>query len=88
MNENINPISSKSCKKCLNVKPLTSFRRQSSTSDGYKYVCKECDSLVAKERYQKNRSRLIELSKEWQKKNKDKAALYSRRYKEKKKLDS
>ena len=41
----------KVCTKCKEALPLSEFRKQSSTKDGLKYCCKECDNKAAKSYY-------------------------------------
>lgn len=35
-------FSTKKCNKCDNTKPLDSFHKRKSSTDGYEYCCKEC----------------------------------------------
>ena len=78
----------KICTKCKGQKPLTAFRKQSSTKDGLKYCCKECDNKAAKSYYQKNKNKIIEKVTEWQKSNPDKVKTYKKSYYGKNKLPS
>lgn len=71
----------KQCRECLEWKPIeTSFYRDSASSDGYRYNCKNClriyrarhrerDTAAAKRRRWKNIEREREKSKRWRKKN-------------------
>ena len=70
----------KICTKCKEQKPLEAFRKQSSTKDGLKYYCKECDNQTAKKYYEKNKSKIIEKVTEWQKSNPDKVKTYKKSY--------
>ena len=70
----------KTCTKCKQALPLTEFRKQSSTKDGLKYCCKECDNKAAKSYYQKNKNKIIEKVTEWQKSNPDKVKTYKKSY--------
>lgn len=74
---------SKSCSKCKEVKPLSDFRKQKSTKDGYKYVCRKCDNDVQKQRYTTKKPDYIAKVKEWQAKNPDKVKLYKNKSREK-----
>ena len=55
----------KTCTSCKLEKPFEDFRRQSKTKDGYKYRCKECDNLAAREYYQRKKKKIIENALEW-----------------------
>jgi hypothetical protein len=70
----------KKCTSCHESKPYDFFRRQSKTKDGYKYRCKKCDNLAAREYYKKKKSKIIENAKEWQKNNPDKVKEYKKKY--------
>ncbi len=70
----------KTCTSCRLEKPFKDFRRQSKTKDGYKYRCKECDNLAAREYYQRKKKKIIENALEWQKNNPDKVKEYKKRY--------
>lgn len=70
----------KTCTKCKELKPLSEFRKQSRTKDGYKYVCKPCDSAAARDRYSDKKKTYIKLVKEWQSNNKDKVKNYKKKY--------
>ena len=62
----------KMCTKCKEVLPLSDFRKQGSTKDGLKYYCKECDDKLAKSYYQRNKNKITDKVKEWQKNNPNK----------------
>ena len=70
----------KVCTKCGQQKPLDAFRKQSSTKDGLKYHCKECDNKTAKSYYNKNKKKIVEKVKEWQKNNPNKVKEYKKSY--------
>lgn len=72
----------KKCTKCFDVKELSEFRRQKQNKDGYKYICKECDDEVQRQRYQAKKETCIKTVKEWQGKNHDKVKSYKRFYKQ------
>jgi len=44
----------KKCKKCNEIKNLTDYHKDKSTSDGYKNACKECRLIVHNEYLEKN----------------------------------
>ena len=68
------------CTSCHESKPYDLFRKQSKTKDGYKYRCKECDNLAAREYYKRKKSKIIKNAKEWQKNNPDKVKEYKKKY--------
>ena len=70
----------KTCTKCKHTLPLTEFRKQSSTKDGLKYCCKECDNKAAKSYYEKNKQKIVSKVKEWQKNNPEKIKGYKKNY--------
>ena len=70
----------KVCTKCKEAKALGAFRRQSSTKDGLKYFCKECDDATAKKYYEKNKKEIITKVTQWQKDNPDKVKDYKKSY--------
>ena len=70
----------KVCTKCKELKALGAFRRQSSTKDGLKYYCKECDDKTAKRYYEKNKKKIITKVTQWQKDNPNKVKDYKKSY--------
>tara|TARA_R100000234_G_scaffold115481_1_gene91542 strand:+ start:625 stop:891 length:267 start_codon:yes stop_codon:yes gene_type:complete len=70
----------KICTKCKEAKSLDCFRKQSSTKDGLKYYCKDCDNKTAKSYYQKNKGKIVDKVKEWQKNNPEKVKGYKKSY--------
>lgn len=70
----------KICTKCKEAKALGAFRKQSSTKDGLKYHCKECDDRNAKSYYNKNKGKIVTKVKEWQKNNPTKVKGYKKSY--------
>ncbi len=70
----------KICTKCNEEKPLDAFRKQSSTKDGLKYHCKECDDRNAKSYYNKNKGKIVTKVKGWQKNNPTKVKGYKKSY--------
>ena len=78
MEENI--IITKLCKKCGTEKPLSEFRKQSTTKDGLQYHCKICGSKIAKNRYEKSRKKIIKKVKVWQENNQEKIKGYKTDY--------
>ena len=51
----------KICTACGLEKSFEDFRKQSKTKDGYKYRCKECDNLAAREYYKRKKDKIEEL---------------------------
>ena len=78
----------KTCTKCKETFPFSEFRNQSSTKDGLKYYCKECDDKTAKRYYEKNKKKIIGKVTQWQKDNPDKVRDYKKSYYGKNKLPS
>ena len=70
----------KICTKCKEQKPLEAFRKQSSTKDGLKYYCRECDDKTAKKYYERNKNKIINKVTQWQKDNPDKVRGYKKSY--------
>ncbi len=70
----------KVCTKCKEEKSLEDFRKQSSTKDGLKYYCKECDDRTAKRYYEKNKKKIIIKVTQWQKDNPSKVRDYKKSY--------
>jgi predicted methyltransferase len=70
----------KVCTKCKEALPLSDFRKQSSTKDGLKYYCKKCDNELAKSYYKKNKNKIVDKVKEWQKANPEKVKGYKKSY--------
>ena len=73
-------INMKICTKCKEEKSLEDFRKQSSTKDGLKYYCKECDDRTAKKYYERNKNKIISKVTQWQKENPDKVKSYKKSY--------
>ena len=78
----------KVCTKCKEEKSLRDFRKQSSTKDGLKYYCKECDDRTAKRYYEENKKKIITKVTQWQKDNPDKVKDYKKSYYGRNKLPS
>jgi len=76
----------KICTKCKETFPFSGFRKQSSTKDGLKYYCKGCDDEIAKRYYEKNKIKIANNVKQWQKDNPNKVREYKKSYYGKNKL--
>ena len=48
-------ITSKVCRKCNQIKPLTEYSKNKSTLDGLESYCKSCQSIKSKHYRDKNR---------------------------------
>lgn len=79
----------KECTKCLVMKPLEEFRRQTANKDGRSYYCIQCLKPLIKanneKRYATKGAELIEKAREWQRRNPDKVREYNKTYREKQK---
>ncbi len=51
-------MKSKKCTRCGKRKSVSQFHHQSSTKDGYKYECKDCNSARALKFYYAKKSRV------------------------------
>ena len=70
----------KTCTKCKGTFQFSEFRKQSSTKDGLKYYCKRCDDEIAKKYYEKNKNKIVNNVKQWQKDNPNKVKEYKKSY--------
>lgn len=77
-------IITKTCSRCKELKPLTSYSKCKSNKDGYKYYCKECIKETYKPK-SKERARLH--SKKWREANKETSSKLWSDYYSKKKED-
>lgn len=75
-------IVTKACTTCGISKPLSDFRKQSATKDGYKYVCRLCDNAQYKKRYKKEPAKCIAYTRDWQARNKDKLRQYDKTFRQ------
>lgn len=71
----------KCCTRCLQNKPIESFRRQAKTRDGRKYICKICDNEINHARYLLKSSQIKSQVKTWQANNPEKTKQYKQKYK-------
>lgn len=63
---NFAPLS-KQCNRCLQVKPLAEFSKNSSANDGLQYRCKPCDLAYQKARREANKEDLAQYHRNYQK---------------------
>jgi hypothetical protein len=75
----------KTCSRCLQAKEEKDFRKQASTKDGLKYLCRLCDNLTQREFYHKNKKYHKARTKVWRQAHRDKSREYSRKYRARKK---
>ena len=70
----------KKCKNCGKTKDIELFRNQSAARDLHKSYCTECDGKKSHENYLQNKTRRLELVKNWQSKNPDKIKIYKKNW--------
>lgn len=70
----------KLCTKCGLDKPIEQFDHQKGTKDGYKYYCKACCKIIAKEHYLASKPKVIKAVRKWQWKNRRKVKGYKKAY--------
>ncbi len=66
------------CRKCNTNKEISEFPKDKAVSRGYKLTCKQCYSLLDKDRYLKNQESIKNRASTWYSKNKQKAATTKR----------
>lgn len=64
-------MSTKICKSCKKDLPISSFSKKSSSKDGLRYSCKSCIKEESGEYYLKNKERIDNKNKEYDKMNKE-----------------
>ena len=70
----------KLCKKCNETKPLESFCKDSTRTDGHAAYCRSCVSTYKKQHAQANKDKLAKYQKEYYKANKPKLQQYHKDY--------
>ncbi len=70
----------KKCKKCNKEKNIDLFRNQRNSKDSKFPWCTDCQDKESKNNYQKNKTRRLELVKNWQKQNPDKIKEYKKKW--------
>jgi len=78
----------KACNSCLELKLLSDFSKQSSSKDGRKYRCKDCDKRYFDNYYAEKRPKVLEGVLSWQKNNKIKVSEHKKKYRDKKNLEN
>lgn len=69
----------KTCRHCLEERPLSYFSKDSAKKDGMRSVCKPCDTQKASVWYAKNNERAAASRKLWAANNKDKVKEYDKK---------
>lgn len=77
-------IEQKTCNSCQRLKPLTEFSKQSSSKDGRKYRCKDCDKRYFDKYYETKKPQIMEAVKNWQVKNHERVSAHKKAYRNKK----
>jgi len=77
---NANGVEVKRCSKCKQVKPVSKFSKNRSTSDGYKYACKACQAAYLEEYYKEHRGEIAAYSKEYYEVNRDEIVAQHKEY--------
>jgi hypothetical protein len=75
-------IYKKICGKCNIEKPNVKFSKDSTRADGLDYVCNNCRLGNFKKNYPKNKNKLLQVSSDWYKNNKDRARKNHKRWRE------
>jgi hypothetical protein len=70
----------KTCCRCKETLPLSSFGKNKTKKDGYQTACKECKKLYSKERYQRDPQKHIQQCKEWSDRNPEARKKIAKRY--------
>lgn len=70
----------KTCRVCLETKPLSSFYKRKANKDGYDYLCKTCGVKESRKRYQENPDYYKSISKNFYTKNKEKCKAQHNRW--------
>lgn len=63
----------KTCRKCGEAKPLSSFHRNKTKPDGLAYMCKECTNAYYKSRRPETRERQMENNRQMRRRYKQRA---------------
>jgi len=62
-------MKTKTCAKCKKDKKPSCFYKNKSTKDGYNCYCKKCYNIIWKKYYNKNKEKILEKTRKWDKKN-------------------
>lgn len=72
----------KNCNSCFKTLALSEFSKQSSSKDGYKYRCKDCDKRYFDRYYAAKQPEILETVKLWQSKNPGKVFEHKKKYRD------
>jgi 5-methylcytosine-specific restriction endonuclease McrA len=73
-------VSSKSCTRCSEMKPLTDYSKDANAKDGHKSVCKICRQTTDKKYREENREARRVSDKNYYKNNKEARSAYDKDY--------
>lgn len=74
-------MTSKTCSKCKETKPVSEFNKNRSKKGGLAYECKACVSEYSRRYYEANKEEERERSRRWREDNKEVQAKRNREYK-------
>ncbi len=80
MENNTQPITTKTCKKCNVEKTLDQFDKQKDCKCGVKNYCKECYKKMNQDRYTKKRNDIIKQNKIYQFSHEEEYKKYQKEY--------
>lgn len=75
-------LSSKTCTKCNEIKPLTEFYKRKSVPSGRMSACIPCERSRGKDHYEKNKDALTEKHIAYYQSNREKMAIKQKQYRE------
>jgi hypothetical protein len=78
-------VSSKSCTRCSEMKPLTDYYKHTRTKDGRQSRCKTCQIITVSEKHAENKEAVSAWHRAYRERNKEARNAYSREYREKNK---
>ena len=81
-NEPIDPISTKVCNKCFQIKQFTEFMKRKNSHDGYRNQCKTCCSSDNKKYVKQYKDKLNKQKKEYREQHKAEKADYDQKLRE------
>ncbi len=77
-NENYDRVFTEECSRCGECKSRGSFNKNKSKKNGIQSNCRECESLVGKERREKFPEKELERKRKWAQENKERCKKYQR----------
>ena len=60
-------IQTKQCSKCKQVLPISEFHKNKQKKDGHSYHCKICDNLEGKQYYERNKTKILQRTRQYNK---------------------